>query len=103
MNAAIEPKDKAITGMTYPAIFVPMSAVSPGQRDGNHCNLKAKSNNNKEIMTKEGTEIIIMTRVEMTWSVVLFFFNAAQMPKTKPNGIEKIIDQMLTLIVGRSL
>ena len=49
---------------------------------------------------KDGTEINTMTMVDMTWSVNLFFFNAAKVPKSKPSGIEIRIDKKLTYIVN---
>ena len=35
-----------------------------------------------------------MTMVEMTWSVMLFFFSAAQMPRRMPTGTEKITEMI---------
>ena len=50
--------------------------------------------------TNDGTEIMTMTSVEMTLSVTVFFFKAAQMPKMKPSGTETIKATMLILMDG---
>ena len=57
----------------------------------------------KVINTKLGTEINIITAVLMMWSVIVFFFNAAQIPSKIPIGTEKITENMLIFIDVRSL
>ena len=52
---------------------------------------------------KEGTEMKTMTSVEMMWSVSLFFFKAAQMPRASPKGTEMTAGQMFTLTVVSNL
>ena len=51
----------------------------------------------------DGTEINTMTMVDMTWSVNLFFFNAAHMPSPIPRGTDIITGQILVLTVVHNL
>ena len=51
------------------------------------------------MVMKEGTEMKTMTRVEMMWSVILFFFKAAQMPSPIPAGTEIKTGQILVFTV----
>ena len=68
--------------------------------EGNQPSLKQKTSISKEMTTNDGTEIMTMTSVEMTLSVTVFFFKAAQMPKMKPSGTETIKATMLILMDG---
>ena len=54
-------------------------------------------------MIKLGIDIKIITTVEMKWSVIVFFFKAANTPKAIPSGTEIITDQILILIVVGNL
>ena len=51
-----------------------------------------------EMMTKDGTEMKIMTTVEMVLSTQVFFFSAAKTPRAMPRGTEMIMAMMLSLI-----
>ena len=42
----------------------------------------------KEITTKPGIEMKIMTEVEIVWSIHVFFFKPARIPKPIPRGNE---------------
>ena len=48
--------------------------------------------NTKDIKTKLGIDMKIMTMVEMVWSVTVFFFNAAQMPSSMPMGTDRMTE-----------
>src|SRR5574344_627399 len=52
----------------------------------------------KEIKTKDGTEMKTMIKVEMTLSVIVFFFKAAQITKPMPSGIEKRMEMTFSRI-----
>jgi hypothetical protein len=60
---------------------------------------RRKERMSEYIVVKDGTEMKTMTKVEMTWSTIVFFLSAAQMPKPMPAGTEIRTDQTLTLIV----
>ena len=49
-------------------------------------------------MTKPGIDIKTMTKVEIVWSVIEFFFKAAHIPNKIPMGTEKITDKILSRI-----
>ena len=50
---------------------------------------QAKIRRTKDMRTKLGMAMKTMTMVEMTWSVNVFFFSAAQIPKRMPNGTDR--------------
>ena len=52
----------------------------------------------KEIRTNEGTEMKIMTMVEIRESTHVFFFKAAIMPNPIHNGTEMTIETIFSLI-----
>ena len=45
--------------------------------------------------TKLGNEMKIITDVEMIWSVIVFFFSAAQIPNKMPIGTENMTENTL--------
>ena len=51
------------------------------------------------MVIKEGIEMKTITNVEMMWSVIVFFFKAAQIPKAIPKGTENITEKKLIEIV----
>ena len=82
----------------YPLILTAVDAVSAGHVDGSQFNSYAKIIKIKEIKTKLGSEMNIITNVEMVWSVIVFFFKAAQTPSAIPIGTEKITEIIFSLI-----
>ena len=52
--------------------------------------------------TKDGIEIKIMTKVEIVWSIQVFFFKPAKIPSPIPSGTEKTTEMILIIIeVGK--
>jgi len=50
------------------------------------------------ITTKEGIEMKTITRVEMVWSIQVFFLRPAQIPSKMPRGTEKITEMIFKYI-----
>ena len=49
----------------------------------------------KVMTTNDGIEMKIMTAVEMKWSIQVFFFKPAKMPKPIPRGTETTTEIIL--------